>query len=206
GGDSGAGGRPDQRRADGHRPDDRVSEAPAPAAGQGGQGASRGGPRLGPPAPGMSASLTLSSSNPNETQHIGERLGRLLEPGDVVLLSGELGAGKTVFVQGIARGLGFDSSVSSKSFVLLGEYAARVKLYHADLYRLDDPEQVAELALDEISADGVLVVEWPERAGDSVLPKEHLRVQFEVTDAVRRELRFIGKGERAEELVGGLSD
>ena len=90
--------------------------------------------------------------------------------------------------------------------MLLGEYAARVKLYHADLYRLDDPEQVAELALDEISADGVLVVEWPERAGDSVLPKEHLRVQFEVTDADRRELRFIGKGERAEELVGGLSD
>ena len=147
----------------------------------------------------MSASVTLSSSSPDETRSIGETIGADLRPGDVVLLSGELGAGKTLFVQGIARGLGFDSSVSSKSFVLLGEYAARVKLYHADLYRLDDPEQVAELALDEISADGVLVVEWPERAGDSVLPKEHLRVQFEVTDADRRELRFIGKGERAAE-------
>ena len=154
----------------------------------------------------MSAAVTLSSGSPDQTRAVGERLGAVLEPGDVLLLSGELGAGKTVFVQGIARGLGFNSSVSSKSFVLLGEHPGRVKLYHADLYRLDDPEQVAELALDEISMDGVLVVEWPERAGDGVLPEEHLRIEFEVTGEDGRELRFVGKGERAEELIGGLSD
>jgi len=154
----------------------------------------------------MSASVTLSSSNPNETQHIGERLGRLLEPGDVVLLSGALGAGKTVFVQGIARGLGFDSSVSSKSFVLLGEYPGHVKLYHADLYRLADPEQVAQLALDEISSDGVLVVEWPERAGDIVLPEEHLRIDFEVTGENSRTLRVSAEGQRAQEVVKAMSD
>src|SRR5439155_25537240 len=129
----------------------------------------------------MTADLTFVTSSAEETRRLGDRMGELLREGDVLLLSGELGAGKTVFVQGIARGLGFDRSVSSKSFVLLGEYPGRVKLYHADLYRLEDPDQVAQLALDEISSDGVLVVEWPERAGDRVLPEEHLRVDFEVT-------------------------
>jgi tRNA threonylcarbamoyladenosine biosynthesis protein TsaE len=154
----------------------------------------------------MSASVTLSSSSPDETRSIGETIGADLRPGDVVLLSGELGAGKTLFVQGIARGLGFDSSVSSKSFVLLGEYPGRVKLYHADLYRLEDPDQVAELALDEISSDGVLVVEWPERAGDRVLPEEHLRVDFEVTGENSRMLRVSAEGQRAQEVVKAMSD
>ena len=153
----------------------------------------------------MSAAVTLSSSSPDDTRALGERLGAVLAPGDVVLLSGELGAGKTVFVQGLARGLGFAGSVSSKSFVLMGEYAGRVKLYHADLYRLDDPQQVVELALDEISADGILVVEWPERAGHGVLPEEHLRIDFEMTSEDGRDLRLMGEGERAEDLIGGLS-
>ena len=108
----------------------------------------------------MSGALVLESRGPGETRRLGARLGRLLRPGDTVLLSGDLGAGKTVFVQGIARGMGFDGSVSSKSFVLMGEYRGRdCKLYHADLYRLDTPEQAEELAVDEYCADGVLVVE-----------------------------------------------
>lgn len=149
----------------------------------------------------MRGAVTLASASPEETRRLGERLGEQLRAGDVVLLSGELGAGKTVFVQGLARGLGFEGSVSSKSFVLLGEYAGRVKLYHADLYRLERAEEVEELALDEISADGVLVVEWPERAGDGVLPEDHVRIEFEVTGEDRRVLRIAGKGERAVELI-----
>ena len=156
----------DQRDADSHRPDGGVARAPAAAGRQGRQRACRSGSRLGPSALRMTAVLTFDSDSVEETRRLGERMGALLSAGDVVLLSGELGAGKTVFVQGIARGLGFEGSVSSKSFVLLGEYPGRVTLYHADLYRLEAPEEVAELALDEISADGVLVVEWPERAGD----------------------------------------
>jgi tRNA threonylcarbamoyladenosine biosynthesis protein TsaE len=153
----------------------------------------------------MSGGLRLESSGPEETRAIGERLGGLLETGDVVLLEGELGAGKTTFVQGIARGLGFEGSVSSKSFVLLGEYAGRVKLYHADLYRLDDPDQVLDLALEEIAADGVLVVEWPERA-EGALPEDHMLVRFEVIDEDRRALRFEGYGERASRIVAGMRD
>ncbi|HET9477368.1 MAG TPA: tRNA (adenosine(37)-N6)-threonylcarbamoyltransferase complex ATPase subunit type 1 TsaE [Dehalococcoidia bacterium] len=153
----------------------------------------------------MSEELRLESSGPDETRSIGERLGGLLDAGDVVLLQGELGAGKTTFVQGIARGLGFSGSVSSKSFVLLGEYAGRVKLYHADLYRLDDPDQVLDLALEEIAADGVLVVEWPERA-EGALPEDHMLVRFEVIDEDRRALRFEGYGERASRIVAGMRD
>src|SRR5574341_1383382 len=149
----------------------------------------------------MTAPATLVSNSPAETRNFGHRLGTLLAPGDVVLLTGELGAGKTVFVQGMARGVGFEGAVSSKSFVLLGEYAGRLTLYHADLYRLEEPEQVAELALDEICVDGALVVEWPERAGEGVLPGEHVRIEFEVTGEDSRVLHVSAKGERATEII-----
>ncbi len=145
----------------------------------------------------------LESGGPEETRRLGEALGRAAEAGDVVLLSGELGAGKTVFVQGIARGLGFEAPVSSKSFVLLGEYAGRLTLYHADLYRLDSPEEVQELALDEISRDGVLVVEWPER-GDLVLPEERLLLRFEVTGLETRRIAVEATGKRALALAEAL--
>jgi tRNA threonylcarbamoyladenosine biosynthesis protein TsaE len=152
----------------------------------------------------MSERFLLESAGPEETRAIGEGFGGLLEAGDVLLLQGELGAGKTTFVQGIARGLGFDGAVSSKSFVLLGEYVGRVKLYHADLYRLEEPEQVLDLALDEVSAGGVLVVEWPERA-QGLLPQDHLRVRFEVTGESRRVLVFEPCGNRAEAIVEGMT-
>jgi tRNA threonylcarbamoyladenosine biosynthesis protein TsaE len=145
----------------------------------------------------------LESSGPEETRRLGQALGRAAEAGDVILLSGELGAGKTVFVQGIARGLEFEGPVSSKSFVLLGEYAGRLTLYHADLYRLDSPEEVEDLALEEISGDGVLVVEWPER-GDVVLPAERLTLRFEVTGPETRRITLEAAGARARALAEAL--
>jgi tRNA threonylcarbamoyladenosine biosynthesis protein TsaE len=122
-----------------------------------------------------------------------------------VLLSGDLGAGKTVFVQGIARGMGFEGSVSSKSFVLMGEYQGRdCKLYHADLYRLEAPEQAEELALEEYCAEGVLVAEWPERAMHVFAP-ERLQVRFEVTGERSRRLTLEADGERPRALLESLS-
>ena len=147
----------------------------------------------------------LESSSPEETRRLGEALGRAAKAGDVVLLSGELGAGKTVFVQGVARGLGFEGPVSSKSFVLLGEYAGRITLYHADLYRLESPDEVAELALEEISGDGVLVVEWPER-GDVGLPGERLTLLFEVSGTETRRLTTEARGARAQALAEALGE
>lgn len=146
----------------------------------------------------------FTSRSARQTRSLGQRLGALLEPGDVVLLSGELGAGKTTFVQGIAQGIGFAGSVSSKSFVLLGEYRGCITLYHADLYRLEDPQQVLDLGLEEVCADGALVVEWPERA-PGALPDEHLLVCFEVVSANRRRLRLEPRGQRAARLAAAMA-
>ena len=141
---------------------------------------------------------------PGETRRLGARLGRLLRPGDAVLLSGDLGAGKTVFVQGVARGMGFEGAVSSKSFVLLGEYQGRQsKLYHADLYRLEAPEQAEELAVEEYCADGVLVAEWPERA-PHVFPPDHLRVHFDMTGERTRALALEANGPRSGGVLARL--
>ncbi len=146
-------------------------------------------------------SLTLDSKSPGQTRRIGARLGRLLQAGDVVLLSGELGSGKTCLVQGIAQGLGVSDPVTSKSFVLLGEYQGRLTLYHGDLYRLEDPAAVEELALSEYCAEGALVVEWAERAWE-VFPAEHLLVRLDITGARERGLTFEARGERYRELLG----
>ena len=146
----------------------------------------------------------LSSRSPAETRRIGSRLGRLLAAGDVLLLQGELGSGKTMLTQGIGRGLEVAEPVKSSSFVLLNEYHGQLTLYHADLYRLDDPAQVAELALEEIAAPGVLAVEWPERAWQE-LPPEHLLVRIEEEGARSRRLTLVPRGERYEELVRRLA-
>lgn len=150
----------------------------------------------------MSAA-TIRSRSPEETRAIGEALGSLVKAGDLVLLSGELGAGKTVFVQGMATGLGYEGTVSSKSFVLLGEYEGRETLFHADLYRLDEPEMVEDLALDELVVEGVVAVEWPERA-ESRLPEGGLYVRLAIGADESRTLTLEPQGDRAETLAAKL--
>jgi tRNA threonylcarbamoyladenosine biosynthesis protein TsaE len=147
--------------------------------------------------------LTLRSRTPAETRRIGARLGRLLQPGDVLLLQGELGSGKTVLAQGVGEGLKVREPVKSSSFVLLNEYHGRLTLYHADLYRLDDPSQAADLALEEIAAPGVLCVEWPERAWGE-LPPEHLLVRIEEESAKERALAFVARGARYEQIAAKM--
>lgn len=104
------------------------------------------------------------TTSEEETESAGERLAGSLAPGDVVLLYGDLGAGKTAFVRGLARGLGAaGDDVSSPTFTLIHEYAGRVILYHVDLYRLE-PSEVDDLGLDDlVSADGIVAIEWAER-------------------------------------------
>ena len=142
----------------------------------------------------------LPSRSPAETRRIGARLGRLLEPGDVLLLQGELGSGKTMLTQGIGQGLAVEEPVKSSSYVLLNEYHGRLTLYHADLYRLEEPAQVAELALEEVAEPGVLAVEWPERAWEE-LPPEHLLVRIEEAGLRERRLLFVPRGKRYEQLA-----
>jgi tRNA threonylcarbamoyladenosine biosynthesis protein TsaE len=108
---------------------------------------------------------TLITHSESETADAGRRLARTLHAGSVVLLFGDLGAGKTAFVRGLAEGLGVSpDEVSSPTFTLVQEYRrGRLPLFHADLYRLNDPREIDDLGLDEIAEDGVLAIEWAEK-------------------------------------------
>jgi tRNA threonylcarbamoyladenosine biosynthesis protein TsaE len=147
---------------------------------------------------------TYESRSPAETRRLGQRLAPLLQPGDVLLLQGELGAGKTCFSQGIGAGLRVREPVKSSSFVLVNEYTGRLHVYHADLFRLEDPREVFELGLEENAADGLLLVEWPDRA-PSEMPPDHLLVRFDVTDHSHRRITYEAHGERYDGLLGELS-
>jgi len=148
--------------------------------------------------------LALASNSPAETRRVGERMARRLRPGDVLLLQGELGAGKTCLAQGIGKGLRVGATIKSSAFVLLNEYEGRLKMYLADLYRLEDSAEVADLALEEVAADGVLVVEWPDRAWEE-MPREHLLVRLRWAGERARGLILEARGARYRELVEGLT-
>ncbi len=126
----------------------------------------------------MPPRITVSSSEA-ETYETGRALAAGLCPGDVVLLEGQLGAGKTVFARGLAAGLGVDpEDVRSPTFTLVNPYRGRVPVYHVDLYRIEVPDDLDELGLEEIlGGDGVAVIEWPERLG-GYLPERAVRVRL----------------------------
>ena len=128
---------------------------------------------------GTAAAQDLTSASPDETRAIAARLGAVAEPGDVVCLWGDLGAGKTVFAKGFGAGLGVRDTISSPSFVLMGEYAGRLPLFHIDLYRLATSAEAFDGGLlDDRQAGGVVVIEWPDRLGRDV-PVERLDVRIE---------------------------
>ncbi len=132
-------------------------------------------------------SVELVTSSARATAALAELLARAARAGDLVCLWGELGAGKTTFAKGFARGLGVTETVNSPSFILMAEHPGRLRLFHLDLYRLADAaEALAGGLLDERQADGVTVVEWPDRLG-STLPPERLDVRLSgVGDEPRR--------------------
>lgn len=110
-------------------------------------------------------------TGPEETEALGRRLASLLRSGDVIALFGDLGAGKTTLARGILAGLGHDGEVASPTFPIVLPYEdLRIPAWHVDLYRVDDPAEIEELALDEALEDGILIVEWPERLGLALWP------------------------------------
>jgi tRNA threonylcarbamoyladenosine biosynthesis protein TsaE len=154
----------------------------------------------------MSRQICVRSPDAEGTQRWGERLGALLLPGDVIALHGPLGAGKTCFVQGVARGLGVDPSLSvtSPTFTLVGEYPARIPMRHADFYRIESEERLFEIGFDDLlDGRGALLVEWAER-WPGALPEERLEVQIEPLEGGERELTFSARGARAEQLCARL--
>ena len=128
--------------------------------------------------------------DPAATQELGARLGRVAGRGDVLALWGDLGAGKTQLAKGFARGLGFEDVVNSPSFVLMAEYAGRLPLFHLDLYRLaDGADAIGGGLLDERQADGVTLIEWPERMAAS-LPTARFDVHIDGTGDAPRTIRL----------------
>ena len=125
------------------------------------------------------ADRMIITNNAAETRELGTRLAEKLKAGDVILLEGELGAGKSEFARGVARGLGVTETVTSPSFTILNVYeSGRIPLYHFDWYRLESAEELYELGMDEyLGCDGIAIVEWPERCPDAV-PADCLRIRI----------------------------
>lgn len=140
----------------------------------------------------MAEMLTVTNC-PEETRALGERLAEQLQAGDVVVLEGELGAGKSELARGIAGGIGVTETVTSPSFTILNVYeSGRCPLYHFDWYRLESAEELYELGMDEyLGGDGIAIVEWAERCPEAV-PDDAIRISLDVTGEQTRRIRIFG--------------
>ncbi len=148
--------------------------------------------------------LRIISHSLEETHTLGSKVGELAQPGDIFLLSGNLGAGKTSLTQGIAWGVGSSEYALSPTFVLMRELKGRLPLYHIDLYRLDNIAEISDLGLDDYLYDhGICVIEWAEK-GLSVLPTEHLLIKIDYLNDTDRSLEFVPRGKRYERLLAQL--
>jgi tRNA threonylcarbamoyladenosine biosynthesis protein TsaE len=143
----------------------------------------------------MSRKLDLVTSAPEETRELGAALAELLVPGDVISLTGDLGAGKTCLVQGAARSLGVQEPVGSPTFVLVREYRGEIPVYHLDVYRLDRLQEVLDLGFEDLlDPGGVIFIEWGD-AIDPLLPDSYLEVELSISgDDEMRLLAVTGRG------------
>lgn len=151
--------------------------------------------------PSTSRDIDIVSHSATQTQRLGSRLGALCVGGETILLEGDLGAGKTVFVQGIAEGLGVSDHVTSPTFAIIHEYVGRLPLAHVDLYRLEGSDAAYGTGLEDyLRSDGVTVVEWASRAG-SVFGAKYVLVNFRHLSETKRGLRISSNGQHSGDLI-----
>ncbi len=151
------------------------------------------------------AVCSVVSAGEAQTLELGKKLGQLLPPATLILLRGDLGAGKTVFARGVARGLGVDADtpITSPTFTLMNHYSARHELYHFDLYRLSDPDELIELGFDEYAfGSGVALVEWPEKLENDKTPG--LWVTLQRIDDERRTIEFSLQGDVDTQVIAAV--
>jgi tRNA threonylcarbamoyladenosine biosynthesis protein TsaE len=148
--------------------------------------------------------LDFISHSVQQTQRLGARLGEMLEAGDVVLLDGDLGAGKTELAQGIARGVVVEEPVTSPTFTLVHEYRGRLPVYHVDLYRIGGEVEAADLGIEDyLYGDGVTLVEWSARA-PGILPRDRLTVELRPVAETKRAIRMVPHGARYARLIAAF--
>ena len=146
--------------------------------------------------------MFLKSHSTEETMEFGASLAVHLMPGDIILLTGDLGAGKTTFTKGIAKGLSVEQTVTSPSFTIMNQYQGNLPLYHFDLYRIDDPDEFLELGLEEfLFGEGISVIEWSEKLPE--LPSEFLKaaLTLDSKELDNRNLKLIPIGNRYKDLT-----
>ena len=142
------------------------------------------------------------TQNPEATKQVGKNLGQNLSPGSIVALTGELGSGKTTLVQGIGQGLRIESLIKSPSFVIINEYDGPLPLYHFDLYRLNNAEEILCLGYEEYFYEkrGVVVIEWAKKIKD-FLPKEYLEINLKIVDLFKRKISGQAYGASYREVM-----
>jgi tRNA threonylcarbamoyladenosine biosynthesis protein TsaE len=150
-------------------------------------------------------SFEVISRSPTQTKRIGMRLGELLHPGDVIGMEGNLGAGKTTLAQGIASGWGSYDTVTSPTFVLVNVYRRldQKQLYHLDAYRLSSPIEALDLDIDDMIAQGPLLVEWADRVKEA-LPDDYLWIKMKLINDEQRDFVINARGDRHKELLEQL--
>ena len=139
----------------------------------------------------------------DDTNTLGRKIGKNIQPGTVLALYGDLGSGKTVLVQGLGAGLNVpeDYYITSPTYTLINEYPGRIKLLHVDLYRIDNPGEMEDTGLDDVfENNAVAAVEWADRIGDD-LPKDHIKIQFEINGTESRKIKFSAYGQRGVNLL-----
>jgi tRNA threonylcarbamoyladenosine biosynthesis protein TsaE len=152
------------------------------------------------------SNLKLVTHNAEQTQKFGTAIGKLAEPGDIYLLIGDLGAGKTCLTQGIAYGLDIHEYTLSPSFVIMRELHGRLPLYHMDFYRLDNVAEISDLGLDDyLFGEGVCVIEWANK-GLTVLPEDHLLIGIDYISDTERSFVIEPRGERYVRMLTKLKE
>lgn len=146
--------------------------------------------------------MNIITNNALETIELGKKIGSFLKPFDVILLDGDLSAGKTTFTKGIGEALEIKRVINSPTFTIVKAYSGKYKLYHMDLYRLDGLGNDFDL-YEYFESDGICIVEWPYQVSD-LLPEDYLKITIKRIDETKREFSFVAKGSRYKELLGEI--
>jgi len=144
--------------------------------------------------------MNFITNTVEETIELGKKIGRGLKPGDIVCIDGDLGSGKTHLTKGIALGLDIDEHITSPTFNIVNEYEGRIKLYHFDVYRVNDPDEIAAIGFDEyIFSDAVSVIEWSDYIKE-LIPEDHIQINIANESETRRNINIQFFGKRYENI------